>query len=85
LDLVSCDFWLFETLKRKLEESTFENPVEVLTAVSTILSTSQHFSALLSTSQHFSARFLSMNLSHYLINGSADCVNALVDEGISLN
>jgi hypothetical protein len=38
-DLAPCDFWLFRTLKRKLEGSTFGDPVEVLTAVSTILST----------------------------------------------
>jgi hypothetical protein len=38
-DLVPCDFWLFGTLRRKLEGSTFGNPVEVLTAVSTILNT----------------------------------------------
>jgi hypothetical protein len=28
-DLASCDFWLFGTLKRKLEGSTFGDPVEV--------------------------------------------------------
>jgi hypothetical protein len=32
------DFWLFETLKRKLEGSIFGDPVEVLIAMSTILS-----------------------------------------------
>jgi hypothetical protein len=37
-DLALCDFWLFGTLKRKLEGSTFGDPVEVLTALSTILS-----------------------------------------------
>jgi hypothetical protein len=38
-DLTPCNFWLFGTLKRKLERSTFRDLIEVLTAVSTILST----------------------------------------------
>jgi hypothetical protein len=38
-DLVLCDFWLFRTLKRMLEGSTFENESEVLLAVNTIFST----------------------------------------------
>jgi hypothetical protein len=37
-DLVLCDFWLFGTLKRRLEGYTFGDPVEVMMAVSTILS-----------------------------------------------
>jgi hypothetical protein len=36
-DLASYDFWLFGTLKRKLEGFTFVNPVEVMTEVNTIL------------------------------------------------
>jgi hypothetical protein len=38
-DLASCDFWLFDTLKRKLEGSTFGDSIEVLTTMSTILRT----------------------------------------------
>jgi hypothetical protein len=37
-DLALWDFWLFRTQKRKLEGSTFGDPVEVSTAMSTILS-----------------------------------------------
>jgi hypothetical protein len=37
-DLVLCGFWLFGTLKRRLEGYMFEDPVEVMTAVSTFLS-----------------------------------------------
>jgi histone-lysine N-methyltransferase SETMAR len=36
-DLVPCDLWLFETLKRRLEECTFGNPIEVMMAMSIIL------------------------------------------------
>jgi hypothetical protein len=39
-NIAPCGFWLFGTLKRKLERFTFGDPVEVLTAVSIILSTS---------------------------------------------
>jgi hypothetical protein len=38
-DLALCDFWLFGTLKRKLEESTFGDQIKVLLAVNTIFST----------------------------------------------
>jgi histone-lysine N-methyltransferase SETMAR len=38
-DLAPHNFWLFGMLKRKLEGSTFRDPIEVLTAVSTIHST----------------------------------------------
>jgi hypothetical protein len=38
-DLVPRNFWLFGMLKRKLEGSTFGDPIEVLNAVSTIRST----------------------------------------------
>jgi hypothetical protein len=38
-DLVPCDFWLFGTLKRKLEGSMFEDQIEVLLAVNIIFST----------------------------------------------
>jgi hypothetical protein len=38
-DLASCDFWLFGTLNRKLEGSTFEDQIEVLLAVNTISGT----------------------------------------------
>jgi hypothetical protein len=37
-DLVPCDLWLFETLKRRLEEYTFRDPIEVMMAMSIILS-----------------------------------------------
>jgi hypothetical protein len=37
-DLTPCDFWLFGTLKRKLEEFTFWILIEVLTVMITILS-----------------------------------------------
>jgi hypothetical protein len=37
-DLVPCDFWIFKTRKRRLERCMFRDPVEVMTAVSTILS-----------------------------------------------
>jgi hypothetical protein len=33
----SCDFWLFETLKRGLERCPFGDPIEVMMGVSTIL------------------------------------------------
>jgi hypothetical protein len=32
-DLALCHFWLFETLKRKLEGCTFENPIEMMMTV----------------------------------------------------
>jgi hypothetical protein len=37
--LASCDLWLFGTLKRKLEGSTFGDQIEVLLPVNTIFST----------------------------------------------
>jgi hypothetical protein len=33
-DLAPCGFWLFGTLKRRLKEYTFRDPVRVMTAVS---------------------------------------------------
>jgi hypothetical protein len=38
-DLAPCDFWLFGTLKRKLEKSIFEDQIEVLLAMNIIFST----------------------------------------------
>jgi hypothetical protein len=38
-DLAPCNFWLFGTLKRKLERSTFGNQIEALLAVNTMFST----------------------------------------------
>jgi hypothetical protein len=38
-NLALCDFWLFGTLKRKLEGSTFGDQIEVLLGVNTIFST----------------------------------------------
>jgi hypothetical protein len=38
-DLVLCHFWLFGTQNKRLERSTFGDPIEVLTAGSIILST----------------------------------------------
>jgi hypothetical protein len=41
-NLAPCDFWLFGTLKRKLEGFTFGHQIEMLLAMNTIFSTIPH-------------------------------------------